>query len=1318
MKVNQLTLVSDQSKVVDLVNDNPVAFNGIVGAIDSLTQVTDEGVKRIVSAINGLSKITGNTAKTQEAISKVLAREEVRLEHVQIIEVAETHNTTSNLHLPKENVTTPSSESNPTSKPQSINIERALSSFKVDRSELYLRENNNNNTHETTERTNTNTVNHVDSKDSSTSTYTENNNAGGIKTEFNQLKSAINNQSERIEQVSSSDKEHTNTEGSTAIASKSESNASINATSTLGYSNALKSVTEAQSINEITSDISSQSNSDKSKVSHSVGTPKFSFDNTSRPPATEPDFNKPAAPTESSTQVKVKYTDTARAEVRTNKESTLDAKELEAVTQQLSTSATTSINELEKVNDSVSSVESATEKGLNNVATVISDLAHTTQKNSVTQAASNKSSQSNNPQISNQASNSSNNSSKKSKVSNQGNSTFNASEYYQDTAGKLRHMSGRFASKSESKAHKQNGSKKSTIAKIAKHVMANRDRYQNGSNMAGSAFNGSAFGILQELFYAGNSAKNMLQSRNMTNVEGIKSYVAGKRSKFSQKIGGTENSSSNATTSTFKSTANKLKTKLFSNPSQSIESSTNSPNATMSKVSANNHDVTHSDDSYALNEVIADANTINNKSSDITSIDQSDNANSSSTISQSKSQPNSAQTSQVNNITNTHSSNVRNEQASETVTNNEHSQVNQSDASQKSVNRTTANQIDSFQQSGNNSNVFDDVTNNDISKSTSNTNGATSYSAGNDVTNRSENSSNVIESFSNDSTSSTNTNSKSVISKNDTITSGTNSTLTQPSNTATVANEQSNATSNSASTSQVFANSTGALSGLDTASTQSINSSNFTANASHINSPSTVDALTNYDKSSPVLSKLDLAGSVEKYVKTKSIKQGSPLPAKAARPSVAHSSGVFVGSQSNVAGMSDKLAKEYHDAHMLKLDALVKAVEDIEVNAAGGGGGSLIDSAIDSAIEGRRSKKGRGRGGRGAGRGARIGSRLFGAGAMGAGALGAGGSTMAGGALAGAGKLASRAIPLLALASTAYDAYDGFTDTDKQRETFNLKSTEAPTLGHKSSMAAGSVLDLGGLTSGVAGLLGSGLGALGFEGAQEALTFNSSDIAKAIYSKGSNITDSASSTFDAVKSGDFKGAASNGLDLLKEIVPMFGMFSSEKDKETTSNKELTATDSKSTKQNSSDSTITNNSDSTSASNSNRKSIASTTENASDSKSIANTSNVGVIKANGIPVTMPVEQISTKESVTDISTLSNDKPRTDSITANPADKRNEPPIVISENAKQLALLREISNKLDINRKKDKPNNTSAGINSAPMNIPAQFSDPVMERLANE
>ncbi|HHX8640571.1 TPA: hypothetical protein ACVO4S_002706 [Vibrio diabolicus] len=177
-----------------------------------------------------------------------------------------------------------------------------------------------------------------------------------------------------------------------------------------------------------------------------------------------------------------------------------------------------------------------------------------------------------------------------------------------------------------------------------------------------------------------------------------------------------------------------------------------------------------------------------------------------------------------------------------------------------------------------------------------------------------------------------------------------------------------------------------------------------------------------------------------------------------------------------------------------KLDDLISATKA----AANDGQGGLLDLAGDM-FERRRAG---GRAGRKAGgKRGRIKSVMSGIGSK-ASNVASKGVSMAGAAFKGMSKIGSvagKAIPFLAPALMAYDAFSGFTDKDKQKETFNLKDGQEATTGQKSSMALANALDLGGLVSGGAGLLGSALGAFGFDGAKEALIFDSGDMAKGIY---------------------------------------------------------------------------------------------------------------------------------------------------------------------------------------------------------------------------
>ncbi|MGI3093906.1 hypothetical protein ACRTEP_20960 [Vibrio diabolicus] len=195
---------------------------------------------------------------------------------------------------------------------------------------------------------------------------------------------------------------------------------------------------------------------------------------------------------------------------------------------------------------------------------------------------------------------------------------------------------------------------------------------------------------------------------------------------------------------------------------------------------------------------------------------------------------------------------------------------------------------------------------------------------------------------------------------------------------------------------------------------------------------------------------------------------------------------------------------------------IISLLDDISSNTKGEGTGLLSElSDIGSLFEGRGRK---GRGGRRGGlfgkerasskvsigrpeKASRFKSVLNATGKKGAG-IAAGGMSMAGTAFKGVSTLAKgagKAIPLLAPMLAAYDAYSGFTDKEAQKETFNLKEGEEATTGQKAAMAAGSLLDMGGLVSGAAGLASDALGALGFDGAKDALTFEAGDIAKGIY---------------------------------------------------------------------------------------------------------------------------------------------------------------------------------------------------------------------------
>ncbi len=169
-------------------------------------------------------------------------------------------------------------------------------------------------------------------------------------------------------------------------------------------------------------------------------------------------------------------------------------------------------------------------------------------------------------------------------------------------------------------------------------------------------------------------------------------------------------------------------------------------------------------------------------------------------------------------------------------------------------------------------------------------------------------------------------------------------------------------------------------------------------------------------------------------------------------------------------------------------------VKSAAAKASDGGGNGLLDLAGD--LFDRKGRR-RGRAGRG-GKAGKIRS-IF---SRGAGGVASKSMSMASGAFKGLSKLGSvagKAVPFIAPALMAYDAISGFTDSEKQKETFHLKDGQQATAGQKSSMALANLLDMGGLVSGGIGLLGNALGALGFERMQEALTFDSGDMARGIY---------------------------------------------------------------------------------------------------------------------------------------------------------------------------------------------------------------------------
>jgi len=148
-------------------------------------------------------------------------------------------------------------------------------------------------------------------------------------------------------------------------------------------------------------------------------------------------------------------------------------------------------------------------------------------------------------------------------------------------------------------------------------------------------------------------------------------------------------------------------------------------------------------------------------------------------------------------------------------------------------------------------------------------------------------------------------------------------------------------------------------------------------------------------------------------------------------------------------------------------------------------------------------------------------------------------------------KTALKAVPLLGTAiSAGMDAYDGYSDTDAQRETFGLKEGEEVSSRHKSEYALANVADMGGLVSGGAGLLADGANYLGMDSIAKKLTFDTADIAKSIDSKVSGVislfsSDSKKTAEDADKGADernktlidtVKKGASDTIEAINKLV--------------------------------------------------------------------------------------------------------------------------------------------------------------------------------------
>lgn len=114
---------------------------------------------------------------------------------------------------------------------------------------------------------------------------------------------------------------------------------------------------------------------------------------------------------------------------------------------------------------------------------------------------------------------------------------------------------------------------------------------------------------------------------------------------------------------------------------------------------------------------------------------------------------------------------------------------------------------------------------------------------------------------------------------------------------------------------------------------------------------------------------------------------------------------------------------------------------------------------------------------------------------------------------------AAKAIPvagqLLAAGMAIYDGVQGWNDTTMQQEAFGLADGQEASTGQKASTAAANILDMGGLVSGAAGLLG--------------VDVSTADMAKGIYGIGTSIASSLSNAW-----GDITGLFSGDTEVMSK----------------------------------------------------------------------------------------------------------------------------------------------------------------------------------------
>ncbi|MCG7545432.1 hypothetical protein MHM93_14720 [Pseudoalteromonas sp. MM17-2] len=398
--------------------------------------------------------------------------------------------------------------------------------------------------------------------------------------------------------------------------------------------------------------------------------------------------------------------------------------------------------------------------------------------------------------------------------------------------------------------------------------------------------------------------------------------------------------------------------------------------------------------------------------------------------------------------------------------------------------------------------------------------------------------------------------------------------------------------------------------------------------------------------------------------------------------------------------MADKEAEQanqHHGEKQQKMDTLIEEVEDLQLTAGGGtGGGGLIEDMFGFDVDRKKSRGGKYRKGK-AGKLGKIanffrgGSKVapvMATGALAAGGVGASaGMVSSGGAKAGlmaSGKLLGKLIPIAAVATTMYDAYQGFSNEDKQRETFNLKKTDEPDLGHKTAMALGNVADLGGITSGISGWLGKKFESMGFEGAQDAMTFDAGDIAKKIHKRGSKTIASGKGIFSALSEGDFSGAFRNAGDLAQIFNPLMAtrnLFSDdEKESSNSANNKL---------------------------NSNSKEIQGKGKNTpSINRQASEVAAIMDERPNTLPASPNIAELKQEA-----------ENRALSVEKQLLGERT----VVTKDPEMLKTLKKIEQAL-VNQKETKRNNVtnqrSVGVNSSQRDLNTAFSDPITERLASE